>query len=118
MQEDIIALVPALLVLTQRLGFDAMTAVMMSVGAAAIGSAFSPINPFQVLIAQKVAHLPQGSGALFRLVTLAVALTLWIAGTVRYARRTRQAVDPATSAPGSPATCTVRTRPAGRRRAR
>jgi uncharacterized ion transporter superfamily protein YfcC len=99
MQEEIIALVPALLVLTQRLGFDAMTAVMMSVGAAAIGSAFSPINPFQVLIAQKVAHLPQGSGALFRLVTLAVALTLWIAGTVRYARRTRQAVDPATSAP-------------------
>jgi uncharacterized ion transporter superfamily protein YfcC len=102
MQEEIIALVPALLVLTQRLGFDAMTAVMMSVGAAAIGSAFSPINPFQVLIAQKVAHLPQGSGGLFRLVTLAVALTLWIAGTIRYARRTRRTVDPATS-PAAPA---------------
>jgi uncharacterized ion transporter superfamily protein YfcC len=99
MQEEIIALVPALLVLTQRLGFDAMTAVMMSVGAAAIGSAFSPINPFRVLIAQKVAHLPQGSGGLFRLVTLAVALTLWIAGTIRYARRTRRPVDPQTSAP-------------------
>jgi uncharacterized ion transporter superfamily protein YfcC len=98
MQEEIIALVPALLVLTRRLGFDAMTAVMMSVGAAAIGSAFSPINPFQVLIAQKVAHLPQGSGGLFRLVTLAVALTLWIAGTIRYARRTRRTVGPETSA--------------------
>jgi uncharacterized ion transporter superfamily protein YfcC len=99
MQEEIIALVPALLVLTQRLGFDAMTAVMMSVGAAAIGSAFSPINPFQVLIAQKVAHLPQGSGGLFRLVTLAIALALWIAGTIRYARRTRRPVSPETSTP-------------------
>jgi uncharacterized ion transporter superfamily protein YfcC len=99
MQEEIIALVPALLVLTKRLGFNAMTAVMVSVGAAAVGSAFSPINPFQVLIAQKVAHLPQGSGGLFRLVTLAVALTIWIAGTMRYARRTRRTDDPETSAP-------------------
>ena len=94
MQEEIIALVPALLVLTERLGFNAMTAVLMSVGTAAIGSAFSPINPFQVLIAQKVAHLPQGSGGLFRLVTLAVALALWIGGTIRYAQRTRRPVDP------------------------
>lgn len=89
--------VPSDLMLTGRLGFDAMTAVLISVGAAGVGSAFSPINPFQVLIAQKVAHLPQGSGAAFRLVTLVVALTLWIAGTMRYARRTRQPVEPHTS---------------------
>ncbi len=101
MQEEIIALVPALLVLTERLGFNPMTAVMMSVGTAAIGSAFSPINPFQVLIAQKVAHLPQGSGGLFRLVTLALALALWIGATIRYARRTRRPVDPASAPPAS-----------------
>ncbi len=101
MQEEIIALIPALLVLTRRLGFNAMTAVMVSVGSAAVGSAFSPINPFQVLIAQKVAHLPQGSGGLFRFVTLVLALALWIGGTIRYARRTRRPVDPqaATTAP-------------------
>jgi uncharacterized ion transporter superfamily protein YfcC len=101
MQEEIIALIPALVVLTERLGFNAMTAVLISVGAAAIGSAFSPINPFQVLIAQKVAHLPQGSGGLFRLVTLALALALWIGGTIRYARRTRRPVDPQAPTPGS-----------------
>jgi uncharacterized ion transporter superfamily protein YfcC len=101
MQEEIIALIPALLVLTERLGFNAMTAVLMSVGAAAVGSAFSPINPFQVLIAQKVAHLPQGSGGLFRLATLAVALALWIGGTIRYARRTRQPVVPQAASPAS-----------------
>jgi uncharacterized ion transporter superfamily protein YfcC len=98
MQEEIIALIPALLLLTQQLGFDAMTAALISVGAAAIGSAFSPINPFQVLIAQKVAHLPQASGSGFRVVVLAIALTLWIAGTMRYAKRTRRPVERSTAA--------------------
>lgn len=92
MQEEIIALIPALLVLNRRLGFDAVTAATMSVGSAAIGSAFSPINPFQVLIAQKVAHLPQLSGGAYRAVFLSIALLLWIAAAMRHAYRTRSAV--------------------------
>jgi uncharacterized ion transporter superfamily protein YfcC len=56
MQEEIIALVPVLLVLTRRFGFTPMVAVSMSAGAAFVGSAFSPINPFQVGIAQKLAE--------------------------------------------------------------
>lgn len=35
---------------------------------AAVGSSFSPVNPFQVLIAQHVAELPQGSAAGFSVV--------------------------------------------------
>jgi uncharacterized ion transporter superfamily protein YfcC len=93
MQEEIIAMVPALLVLTRRLGFDALTVAEMSVGSAAIGSAFSPMNPFQVLIGQKVAGIPQFSGAGFRTLFLALALLLWIAGTVRHARRIHVATD-------------------------
>ncbi|HMI57872.1 MAG TPA: hypothetical protein VK511_07485 [Gemmatimonadaceae bacterium] len=89
MQEEIIAIIPALLVLTQRLGFDAVTAAEMSVGAAAVGSAFSPINPFQVLIAQKVAGVPQLSASGYREIFLALALLLWILGTMRHAQRTR-----------------------------
>lgn len=89
MQEEIIAIIPALLVLTQRLGFDPIVAAEMSVGAAAIGSAFSPVNPFQVLIAQKVAGIPQLSGGLYRTVFLAIALLLWILGTMRHARHTK-----------------------------
>jgi uncharacterized ion transporter superfamily protein YfcC len=86
MQEEIIAFVPLLVLLVRGLGFDTLTACAMSVGAAAVGSAFSPINPFQVIIAQKVAQLPPGSGATPRLVALAIALAIWIAGTLRYAR--------------------------------
>jgi uncharacterized ion transporter superfamily protein YfcC len=87
MQEEIIALIPVLLVVGGRLGVDNVTVVAMSVGAAAIGSAFSPINPFQVGIAQQVAQVPLFSGAAFRMTTLVLALGIWIAGTLRHATR-------------------------------
>lgn len=90
MGEEIIALVPVLLLLTRGLGFDALTAAAVSIGSAAVGAAFSPVNPFQVLIAQRVAQLPPGSGWPFRTAVLAAALALWIWGTWRYALRHRQ----------------------------
>ncbi len=96
MSEEIIALVPVLLLVTRRLGFDALTAAAISIGAAAVGAAFSPINPFQVQIAQKLAGVPLLSGSMFRSCGLAVALIVWIAGTWRHAARTR--VVPAESA--------------------
>jgi len=89
MQEELIAFVPVLLLLVRQLGFTPLTAVAMSLGAAAVGAAFSPVNPFQVIIAQKVAELPPASGLGFRLVFLVPALALWIAGTMYYANRTR-----------------------------
>jgi uncharacterized ion transporter superfamily protein YfcC len=89
MSEEIIALVPVLLLVTRRLGFDALTAVAISLGAAAVGASFSPINPFQVQIAQKLAGLPLLSGSVFRVCVLAVALAVWIYGTWRHAVRTR-----------------------------
>lgn len=102
MGEEIIALVPVLLLLTRGLGFDALTAAAVSIGAAVVGAAFSPVNPFQVLIAQKVAQLPPGSGWQFRTAVLAMALALWIWGTWRYAMRHRQAPEAADVAPLEP----------------
>jgi uncharacterized ion transporter superfamily protein YfcC len=91
MQEEIIALVPVLLLLTRRVGFTPVVAVSMSAGAAFVGSAFSPINPFQVQIAQKLAELPLGSAAMFRVVFLVLALAIWIGFTMRYALKNRVA---------------------------
>jgi uncharacterized ion transporter superfamily protein YfcC len=93
MQEEIIPLVPVLLLLTMRLGFDPLVAAAVSVGAAGVGSAFSPINPFQVGIAQKLTGLPLLSASGFRLVFLALALALWIGATIVYARKTRTVSD-------------------------
>jgi uncharacterized ion transporter superfamily protein YfcC len=91
MQEEIIPLIPVLMILVSRLGFTPMVAVSMSAGAAFVGSAFSPINPFQVQIAQRAAEVEPLSGGVFRIVFLVIALVLWIGATMRYAAATRTA---------------------------
>ncbi|WP_019948619.1 YfcC family protein [Hymenobacter aerophilus] len=93
MQEEIVPLVPVLLILMRRIGYPVVTAAAVSIGSAAVGSAFSPLNPFQVGIAQKLAQLPLLSGGGFRLVFLLLALVIWIGGTVRYAQRHRIAPE-------------------------
>ena len=89
MQEEIIPLVPALLLLGRGLGVDAVAVVAMSTGAAAIGSAFGPTNPFQAGIAMKLAQLPPMSAAPLRWTTFAAASALWIAWTMWHATRNR-----------------------------
>jgi uncharacterized ion transporter superfamily protein YfcC len=89
MQEEIIPLVPALLLLGRGLGVDAVAVIAMSTGAAAIGSAFGPTNPFQAGIAMKLAQLPPMSAAPLRWTTFAAASALWIAWTMWHATRNR-----------------------------
>ncbi|OWP62006.1 hypothetical protein CDA63_16385 [Hymenobacter amundsenii] len=100
MQEEIVPLVPVLLILMRRIGYPTVTAAAVSIGSAAVGAAFSPLNPFQVGIAQKLAQLPLLSGGGFRLVFLVLALVIWIGGTMRYAQRHR--VTPETSEVADP----------------
>lgn len=94
MQEEIIPLIPVLLVLGRGLRIDATSVVAMSAGAAMIGSAFGPTNPFQAGIAMKLAQLPAASGGALRLAMFLVAVALWIGWTMRQAARTRtEAID-------------------------
>ena len=93
MQEEIIPLIPVVLIVTSRLGFTPLVAMAISAGAAFVGSAFSPINPFQVLIAQDAAGVIPVSGWAFRVVFLLIALVFWIGMTMRYAVRTRVAPE-------------------------
>ena len=110
MSEELIALIPVILVLTRSLGMDAVTAVAMSLGAASVGAAFSPIDPFLVGIAQKVAGLPLLSGGLFRMAFLIPALGLWIWGTLRHATAHPHRAPPA----GNPGHTLGRPRPPSR----
>lgn len=82
MQEEIIALVPVLLVLSRGLGFGAITAIGMSAGSAAVGAAFGPTNPFQTGIALRFAELPPLTQPALRFGLLAVALAVWIGYTI------------------------------------
>jgi uncharacterized ion transporter superfamily protein YfcC len=106
MQEEIIPLVPVLLLLGRRLGIDAVTVVAMSAGAAMVGSAFGPTNPFQAGIARTLAELPPLSRGGLRFALFAAAFTVWLGWTMRHARRQRPPADaagpPATSALSPP----------------
>ena len=95
MQEEIVALVPVLLVLASRTGVDAVTIVAASAGAAVVGSAFGPTNPFQAGIALTLAELPVLEGGGLRLAMWAVGIAVWIGWTLRYAARNRTPIEAA-----------------------
>ena len=88
-QEEIIPLVPVLLLLCNRMGFNNLTAVAISIGAAIVGASFSPINPFQVGIAQKIAGVELLSGIGFRSIFLFVAVIIYIILIYRYANKNK-----------------------------
>ena len=54
-----------------------------------MGAAFSPMNPFAVVLAQKEANLALMSGGLYRLLILGLALAFWVGYLIRYARKNR-----------------------------
>ena len=103
MGEEIIPLVPVLLLLGRGLGIDAVSVVAMSAGAAAVGSAFGLTNPFQAGIAMKLAQLPPTMETGMRMAMLALATALWIGWTMHHAARTRGAPVHGVRAGGAPA---------------
>jgi uncharacterized ion transporter superfamily protein YfcC len=89
LQEEIIAMTPVLLYLSSRMGYNSFVAVAISYGSAILGAAFSPINPFAVVIAQKETNLEFLSGSGFRLVVMAVAFCVWMFMVIRYANKNK-----------------------------
>jgi len=89
LQEEIIPLIPVLLVFTRNLGYPPTVTIAISYGAACIGSTFSPVNPFGVVIAQKIADIPFLTGSLFRLIVFVLAFTLWMTMVIWYANKNR-----------------------------
>jgi uncharacterized ion transporter superfamily protein YfcC len=87
MHEEIIALIPTVLVLSTRLGFGAVTALGMSIGAAVVGSAFGPTNPFQTGIALRFAELPPLSQPALRFALFGAAVAVWIIWTLAMTKK-------------------------------
>lgn len=102
MQEEIIPLIPVLLILGAGIGIDAVAVVAMSAGAAMAGSAFGPANPFQAALALKIAELPPQESLGIRVALLIVAVAMWIAWTMYYAGKSLAPVtDAAPEVPGA-----------------
>lgn len=78
MQEEIIPMVPILVILATKLQYDLRSIIAMTFGASMIGAALSPINPFVGLLAQNIAEVEPFSGSGFRLSALILVLFSWI----------------------------------------
>ncbi|MEQ9309494.1 MAG: YfcC family protein [Balneolaceae bacterium] len=81
--EEIIAMVPFLVIMADRIGYSKIAAIAISAGSATVGAAFSPMNPFGVLLAQKVADVEPFSGTLFRIIILLIVTAFWIYWVIR-----------------------------------
>jgi uncharacterized ion transporter superfamily protein YfcC len=64
--EEVVPLVPLMIILAKRMGWDDMTGLGISVLACGLGFAAAVSNPFTIGVAQKLAELPIFSGALLR----------------------------------------------------
>ena len=74
--EECVPLVPIVVALSLRLGWDRFTGIGMSLLATGCGFAAGICNPFTVGVAQQLAGLPMFSGAWFRIVAFALIYAL------------------------------------------
>ncbi|MDF2158276.1 Na+/H+ antiporter NhaC family protein [Algoriphagus sp. CAU 1675] len=79
MQEEIIAMVPILMLLSSKLNYDKRSIIALTLGSSLIGQGFSPINPFNALLAQKLVELDINEGLAFRMIFFVIALIIWTA---------------------------------------
>lgn len=84
--EEIIPLVPIMVLLCYGFGWDTLVALAMSVLAAAFGYVSSVVNPFTIGIAQQIVGVPMFSGIEMRLLTFVIMYLLLIAYVLPYAK--------------------------------
>jgi uncharacterized ion transporter superfamily protein YfcC len=89
MAEETLVFLPALVVLSKRLGYDEITAGAIALVGAGAGFAGAFLNPFTVGVAQDIAGLPVFSGLGYRLVVWAVITAITVLYIVLWSRRRR-----------------------------
>ncbi|GAA0881400.1 YfcC family protein [Algoriphagus jejuensis] len=77
MQEEVIAMVPILILLSKRINFDIRAMISLSLGSALVGGSFSPINPFGSLLAQNISNVDFEEGFAYRIVFTVLAFIVW-----------------------------------------
>ena len=91
--EEVVPMVPLVVALALRLGWDRITGVAMSLLSVGCGFAAGVFNPFTVGIAQQMAGLPVFSGWLFRAVGFCFIYALLFFFTRFHAQRIDQGVS-------------------------
>jgi uncharacterized ion transporter superfamily protein YfcC len=87
--EEVLAFLPALVLLVRRLGYDELLAGAIGLAGAGAGFAGAFLNPFTVGVGQAIAGLPLFSGMGYRLVVWSVLTAVTMVWIARAARRLR-----------------------------
>ena len=90
--EECVPMVPIVVALALKLGWDRMTGVAMSLLAVGCGFAAGVFNPFTVGIAQGIAGLPMFSGAWFRAINFVCIYILLLLFTGGHAKKVDRGV--------------------------
>lgn len=92
--EEVVPIVPIILVLSLRLGWDRLTGLGMSILAAGFGFSAAVSNPFTIGVAQELAELPVFSGAGYRVIIFIVYYVVLVLFLKRHIKSLEQK-DPA-----------------------
>jgi uncharacterized ion transporter superfamily protein YfcC len=84
---EYLVIIPMMVLLAERVGYDALVGVAIVTVAAKIGYLTSVTNPLPLVIAQPIVGVPVFSGAGFRLGVFVIFLAIGIAYVLRHARR-------------------------------
>ena len=74
--EEIVPLVPIMIVLSKKLGWDTKIGLGMSILATGFGFSAAVTNPFTIGVAQELANLPVFSGMLYRLIIFVIVYSV------------------------------------------
>lgn len=91
--EECVPLVPIVVALAIRLGWDALVGLGMSLLAIGCGFASGICNPFTIGVAQELSGLPMFSGMWFRAVAFVLIYALLMTFLFYYAKRIEKVVD-------------------------
>ena len=92
--EECVPLVPVVVALAVRLGWDVLTGLGMSVLAVGCGFAAGVCNPFTIGVAQELAGLPMFSGMWLRAVSFLCIYLALMCFLFRHAKKVEKPMDP------------------------
>lgn len=88
--EETIALYPILMPIFLASGYDAIVCIAAIYMGSSIGSMFSTVNPFSVVIASDAAGISFSEGLVFRAISLVLAMVITLIYIYRYAKRVQE----------------------------
>lgn len=91
--EECVPLVPVVVALAIRLGWDALTGLGMSILAAGCGFAAGVCNPFTIGVAQELAGLPMFSGVWMRLISFGLIYLLLLGFLRLYTKKIEKPLE-------------------------